>query len=153
MRPSGLRWRSYANEPVQIKYNKHDLSVGQSSSPTLLVQECKFRWAALSCWQVMFTILKYSDVFTLYHSCKIWTGSFYYLFICPQSGWLSGKYCRLWSNAMSTFCGIWSGSALFAKAYLSKYSQTSVTRTPFGPWKFVQDMRVNHDARSGSKWR
>ena len=33
--------------------------------------------------------------------------------------WLNGKQCRSWSDA--TFCGIWSGSTLFAQTCQSKY--------------------------------
>ena len=36
-----------------------------------------------------------------------------------------GKKCRLWAEA--TFCSIWSGSRLFAKAYLSKKDISGVT--------------------------
>ena len=33
--------------------------------------------------------------------------------------WMSGKLCRPWPD--TTFCGIWPGSKLFAKACLSQY--------------------------------
>ena len=41
------------------------------------------------------------------------------MLICVKKCWMSGKQCRPWSDA--TFCGIWSGSTLFDKVYLSQY--------------------------------
>ena len=35
---------------------------------------------------------------------------------------MNGKQYRPWSDAM--FCGVWSGSTLFAQAYLSEYLNT-----------------------------
>ena len=34
---------------------------------------------------------------------------------------MSGRKLMLWVLIRSTFCGVWSGSTLFAKAYLSQY--------------------------------
>ena len=34
---------------------------------------------------------------------------------------VSGKQCRIWSDA--AVCGVWSGSTLFAQAYVSPYSR------------------------------
>ena len=63
---------------------------------------------------------KYWDTLVTYHtSPKIWSIPFYYLLICLKYCCMYGKYCRPWSDA--AFCGIWSGSTLFAKAYLSQY--------------------------------
>ena len=59
---------------------------------------------------------KYWDTLSTYHTCpKNWKSPFYYLLIAV----LYGKQCRPWSDA--AFCSIWSGSTLFAKAYLSQY--------------------------------
>ena len=45
--------------------------------------------------------------------------SVYYLLMCLQYCWMSVKQCRPRSD--TTFCGIWSGSTLFAQACLSHY--------------------------------
>ena len=62
---------------------------------------------------------KYSDISTPYHTySKIWT---YYLLpdVVPKICWMSGKQCRpKWDAA---FCGVSSGSTLFAQACLSEY--------------------------------
>ena len=66
-----------------------------------------------------------TTVFTLsigtpYHTCpKIWNSPFYSLLMCLKYCCMYGKQCRPRSDAAS--CGIWSGSTLFAKAYLSQY--------------------------------
>ena len=63
---------------------------------------------------------KYWDTLSTYHTApKIWNSSFYYLLMCPKYCCMCGKQCWPWSDA--TFCGIWSGSTLFAKAYMSQY--------------------------------
>ena len=54
------------------------------------------------------------------HICpKIETRAFYYLLICLTCCWMSGKQCRPWSG--DGFCGVWSGSTLFAQACLSQH--------------------------------
>ena len=61
------------------------------------------------------TDAKYLDTLSTYHTCpKIWNGPFYHLLTCLKYCCMYGKQCRPWSNA--TFCGIWSGSTLFANA-------------------------------------
>ena len=63
---------------------------------------------------------KYLDTWTPYHTGpKIWTSPSKKLLICLKNCWLIGKQYRPWSDA--AFCSIWSGSTLFAKAYLYKY--------------------------------
>ena len=63
---------------------------------------------------------KYWDTLSTYQTCpKIWNIPFYYLLICLKYCCMYGKQCRPWSDA--TFCNAWSGSTLFAKAYLSQY--------------------------------
>ena len=55
-----------------------------------------------------------------YYICsKIRTRPFYYLLKQHKCCWMSGKQCRLWSDA--TLCSVWSGSILFAQACLSQY--------------------------------
>ena len=62
---------------------------------------------------------KYWDLWT-YHTCpNIWNSQFYYLLICLKYFCMYGNQCRPWSDA--AFCGVWSGSTLFAKACLSQY--------------------------------
>ena len=39
--------------------------------------------------------------------------------MCLKYCWMYGKQCRLRSD--TTFCSVWSGSTLFAMAYLSQY--------------------------------
>ena len=39
--------------------------------------------------------------------------------MCLKYCCMYGKQCRPWSDA--EYCSIWSGSTLFAKAYLSQY--------------------------------
>ena len=65
---------------------------------------------------------KYWDTLSTYHTCpKIWNSPFYYLLMCQKYCYccVDGKQWRPWSDA--AFCGVWSGSTLFAKAYLSRY--------------------------------
>ena len=63
---------------------------------------------------------KFWDTLSTYHTCpKIWNSQFYYLLMCLKYCYMYSKQCRSWSDA--TFCGIWSGSTLFAEAYLSQY--------------------------------
>ena len=63
---------------------------------------------------------KYWDILSIHHTClKIWNSAFYYLLMCLKYYCMYGKQCRPWSDA--AFCGIWSGSTLFAKAYHSQY--------------------------------
>ena len=63
---------------------------------------------------------KYSDTSTPYHSCpKIWTRTIYRPMLCLKYYWMSGKQCGPWWD--TTFCGISSGSTLFAQACLSQY--------------------------------
>ena len=63
---------------------------------------------------------KYWDTLMPYLMCHtIWTNAFYYLLIVSKNCWMSGKQCRVWSDA--TFSGIWSGSTLYALVCLSKY--------------------------------
>ena len=50
---------------------------------------------------------------------KICNSPFYYLLMCLKYCCMHGKLCRPWSDA--AFCSIWSGSTLFAKAFLSQY--------------------------------
>ena len=60
---------------------------------------------------------KYWDTLSAYHTClKIYYSPFYCLLMCLKYCCIYGKQCRPWSDA--TFCGIWSGSTLFAKASL-----------------------------------
>ena len=62
---------------------------------------------------------KYCDTLSTYHTCpKSWNSPFYYLLMCLKYCCMYGKRCRPSSDA--TFCGIWSGSTLIAKAYLSR---------------------------------
>ena len=62
---------------------------------------------------------KYWDTFSTYHTCpKILNSPFYYLLMCLINCCMKYKQCRPWSD--TTFCSIWSGSTLFAKANLSK---------------------------------
>ena len=60
---------------------------------------------------------QYWDSLSTYHICpKIWNSSFYYLLMCQNDCSMYGKQCRPWLDAV--FCGIWSESTLFVKAYL-----------------------------------
>ena len=62
---------------------------------------------------------KYSNTSTPYHTCSnIWTSTIYYPMLC-QNCLMSGKQCRPWWDA--AFCGVSSGSTLFAPASLSEY--------------------------------
>ena len=62
---------------------------------------------------------KYSDSLTLYNTCsKTWTSAIYYLNSLPNNCWMSGKQRRSWWDV--AFCGVSSGSTLFAQACLSK---------------------------------
>ena len=62
----------------------------------------------------------YWDILSTYHTCpKIWNSPFYYLLMYLKYCCMYGKQCGPWSDA--AFCGIWSGSTLFAKVYLSQY--------------------------------
>ena len=62
----------------------------------------------------------YWDTLSIYHICpKIWISQFYYLLMCLKYCCMCSEQCRSWSD--SAFCGIWSGSKLFAKACLSQY--------------------------------
>ena len=62
----------------------------------------------------------YWDTLSTYHTCpKIWSTQFYYLLMCLKYCCTYGKQCRPWPA--TAFCGIWSGSTLFAKAYLSQH--------------------------------
>ena len=77
------------------------------------------RYPGTSMWLSNCVYLKYWDTLTPYHTWpKIWMSP-----ILPLDTsinyWMSGKQCRPWSDA--TFCGIRSGSALFAEACLSQY--------------------------------
>ena len=36
-----------------------------------------------------------------------------------ENWWMNGKQCRPWSDV--AYCGVWSGSTLFAKVCLSQY--------------------------------
>ena len=61
---------------------------------------------------------KYWDTLSTYYTClQIWNNQFKYLLMCLKYCCMYGKQCRPWSDAK--FCDIWSGSTLFAKAYLS----------------------------------
>ena len=65
---------------------------------------------------------KYWDTHTPYYSCpKTLNNSIGLCIDMYKNCWMSGKQCRPWSDAM--FCGIWSGSTLFAQAYLSQNLQ------------------------------
>ena len=55
----------------------------------------------------------------LVFSPKIWNSSFYYLLMCLNYCCRYCKQCRPWSDA--AFCGIWSGSTVFAHACMSQY--------------------------------
>ena len=60
---------------------------------------------------------KYWSTLSTYHTCPESLNSpFYYLLMCLKCCCMYGKQYWTWSDA---FCGIWSGSTLFAKAYLS----------------------------------
>ena len=60
------------------------------------------------------------DPLSTYHtSSKICNSPFYYLFMCLKYCCIYCKQCGPWSDAAE--CGIWPGSTLFAKAYLSQY--------------------------------
>ena len=63
---------------------------------------------------------KFWDTLSIYHICpSLWNRSFYCLLMYLNHFCMYGKQCRPWSDA--AFCSIWSGSTLFAKAYLSQY--------------------------------
>ena len=63
---------------------------------------------------------KYWDTLTPYHTFPVICKSlFHYLLMCPKYCRTSGKQRISWSDAI--FCGIWSGSTLFAQTCLSKY--------------------------------
>ena len=49
----------------------------------------------------------------------IYKSLFPYLLVSSKYYWTSGKQCRPWSDA--AFCGVWSGSTLFAKVCLFQY--------------------------------
>ena len=60
------------------------------------------------------------DTLSVYRMCpKIWNSPFYCLVMCIKYCCMYGKQCRPWSDA--AFCSVWSGSTMFAKAYLSQY--------------------------------
>ena len=74
----------------------------------------------LLCFSTYCIYPKYLDTLCTYYNCpKIWNSPFYYLLLCLKYCCMYGKQCRLWSDA--EFCGIWSGSTLFAKVCLSQY--------------------------------
>ena len=60
---------------------------------------------------------KYWDTLSTYHTCS--NSPFYYLLVYLKYCCMYGKQCRPWSDAAE--CVFWSGSTLFAKAYLSQY--------------------------------
>ena len=62
-----------------------------------------------------------------------------HLLICLKYCCMYGKQCRSWSDAV--FSGIWSGSTLFAKAYLSRYLGSMGSTSCVGDSAF-------HDVRS-----
>ena len=73
---------------------------------------------------------KYWDIWTAYNTCqKLWQSPFYYYLMCLKYCWMGCKQCRPWSDA--TFCGIWSGSTLFAQSqYLGLLQYTELSKTP-----------------------
>ena len=76
------------------------------------------------CLHCMHSVSKYWDTLLTYHTCpKIWNRSFYYL-MYPKYCCMYDKQCRPRSDA--AFCSIWSGSTLFARAYLSQYELQAV---------------------------
>ena len=56
---------------------------------------------------------KYWDTLSTYHTSKIWNSPFYYISMYLKYYCMYGKQCRPKSHG--AFCGIWSGSTLFAK--------------------------------------
>ena len=62
---------------------------------------------------------KYWDTLPTYHTSKIWNSPFYYLLMCLKYFCMFGEQYRPGSD--TAFCGVWAGSTLFAKAYLSQY--------------------------------
>ena len=54
-------------------------------------------------------------------SRRIWIIQFYYLLIYIKC-WITGKQCRPLSDG--ALCGVWSGSTLFTKVWMSKYLES-----------------------------
>ena len=70
-------------------------------------------------WHTIFTLsIGTPYLFTIF-VLKFENSPFYYLLMCLKYCCMYGKQWRPCSDA--AFCGIWSGSTLFAKAYLSQY--------------------------------
>ena len=71
--------------------------------------------------------VKYSDNLTPFHPCpKLWTSPFYYMFLC-KTCWISGIYCRPWSDTV--FSSVCSESVLSSQdclntSGLSEYFKT-----------------------------
>ena len=67
------------------------------------------------------------DTLSSYHTCpKIWNIPFYYLLMCLKYCCMYVKQWRHWSDA--AFCGVWSGSTLFAKANVPILRVITVSR-------------------------
>ena len=63
---------------------------------------------------------KYWDTLSTHHTCpKIWNSPFCYPLMYLKCCCMYSKQCRPWSDA--AFCGVWSGSTLLTKTYLSQY--------------------------------
>ena len=73
---------------------------------------------------------------------KLEKSLFLYQLMCLKYWWTIGKKCRPWSDA--AFCGVWSGSTLFAQACLSKNSVITVCIEGMfsygGPYIFQWDL-------------
>ena len=67
------------------------------------------------------------------------TNPFYYLWMCIKLR-MSGKQCRPWSDA--AYCGVWSGSPLFAQACLSEYKINAQIQSNRTPSEIILDPRL-----------
>ena len=67
---------------------------------------------------------------------------------CVWNCWMSGKQCRPWSDA--AFCGIWSGSTLFAKACLLKTLRKHGNLMVLNPSEIILDppLAQNHRTKN-----
>ena len=82
----------------------------------------KMHWSLWDLWRsrITFDPWLYWDTLSTYHTCpKTKNSPFYYPLMYLKYYFMYGKQCRPWSDA--AFCGIWSGTTLFAKVYLFQF--------------------------------
>ena len=78
--------------------------------------------------------LKYSHTIT--HTCAKFNMSIWLPVYVPENWWMKGIQCRPWSDA--AFCGVWSGSTLFALTCLPQYTDLIGTYCYGDRWFFLR---------------